>query len=283
MLKKGNLLVISTFLTILITLFLFFFSCASNSSQKNGFAIYTSIEPIRFLIDNLTGGEIATQTLIKPGADPHTFEISASQLSEILKAKAYFSIDIPFELTMIDKIKKQNKNFKVYKLYENSKPDEDIHIWLSINKIKEISGKILNSLIELYPDKKDIFNQNYNILINKLNGLNDTLKFNIESSNIKSFLVFHPSLTYFAADYGLNQISIENEGKVPSGNYLIDVNKRIKEDKISFIIVQPEFPVEQISQFVKDNKLDVVTVDILNYNLFDTLIKISEIFVKYRK
>ncbi|MCR4422774.1 MAG: zinc ABC transporter solute-binding protein [Spirochaetales bacterium] len=282
--KVGNLLII--FIILFAALFAFFLtlsSCGTSKNQISSFSIYTSLEPIKFLIDNISGGEIPVGTLIKPGSDPHTFEISAKQLSDLIKSKAYFSIDLPFEKTLIDKIKRQNKNFKVYQLFKEEEGDEDVHIWLSISKIKQVSENILSSIIELYPEKKDIYKENYNNLLNKLDNLNDIVRFNIESSNIKSFLVFHPALTYFANDYGLNQISIENEGKVPSGSYLLEISKKIKKDNIRFIFVQEEFPIEQISQFVKDNNLEVVKIEILNYNLFDTLLKISEIFTKYKK
>ncbi len=256
------------------------FSCQTKSNQSNNISIFTSVEPIKFLIDNITGGDIYVDTLVKPGVDPHTFEISAKQLADIVKSKAYFSIDFPFEITLTEKIKKQNKNFKIYKLYINEDQVEDAHVWLSISKIKDITEKILQSLVELYPDKKDIFQENYNILLNKLDQIDEAIRFNIENSGFKAFLIFHPALTYFAQDYGLTQIAIEHEGKIPTGQHLAEIDKEIKVNKISFILVQPEFPVEQISQFIKDNNLKVYSVNLLNYNVLDTLLKISEIFIQ---
>ena len=34
------------------------------------------------------------------------------------------------------------------------------------------------------------------------------------------FLVFHPAWSYFARDYGLIQVSVEQEGKEPKGAQL---------------------------------------------------------------
>lgn len=35
-------------------------------------------------------------------------------------------------------------------------------------------------------------------------------------------MIYHPALSYFARDYGLNQISIEEGGKEPSPAHLKD-------------------------------------------------------------
>lgn len=270
----------STTLIFLTIIIFSIFSCQNLNKNKEKVDIYTSIAPIKFIIDNITGEILNTATLIKPGSDPHTFEISAKELQLLANAKAYFSIDLPYEKTIVDKMTKQNiSSFKVFSIELNE--GKDIHRWTSISKIKEISKEFVKALTELYPDKKNLFDTNYNVFIDKLNNLNEAIKYNIENSKIKTFLILHPALTYFAEDYGLNQISIEKEGKEPSLSDLIELGKRIKKDNIKFIFLQPEFPEEQILQFIKDNKIEAINIDILGYNIFETLLKVSETFLNY--
>lgn len=57
----------------------------------------------------------------------------------------------------------------------------------------------------------------------------------------RSFLIFHPALSYIARDYNLTQIPIEFEGKDPSASYLGEVIDRARADSISTILVQKEF------------------------------------------
>lgn len=268
-------------LKLILLLILLSFSCSKSLEQNTKVDVYTSIPPIQFLIDNITGGNLVSKTILKPGSDPHTFEITPKEIALILKSKLYISIDLPFENILVEKIQKQNKNFKLILAYKNN--SEDIHLWTSITKIKILSENIFNALAELYPESKDLYASNYKNFLEKLNNLDIAIKFNIDSSKIKDFLIIHPALTYFAEDYGLFQISIEEEGKVTSTADLIEISKKIKEKSIRFIFIQPEFPEKQIEQFIKDNKLEPITIDILAYNIFDTLLKVSEAFVLYKK
>ena len=272
-------------ITIFALLFIFFIlaisniSCSKNNIDKN--TIYTSMDPIKFIIDNIKSDEINVGTIMKPGSDPHTFEISPKDISLILNSYAYLKIGIPFEENIVDKINKQNKKFNIISIYENG--NNDPHIWLSVKIINVLAENILNELTKLYPQNKSIFDDNYKIFIDKLNQIEKSIRFNIESSKIKSFLIIHPALTYFADDYGLTQIPIEEEGKIPTGNDLIELSKKIKEDKIRFIFSQPEFPSRQVSQFIKDNDLKEYNINFLDYNIFNTLILISEVFLNEGK
>jgi len=55
-------------------------------------------------------------------------------------------------------------------------------------------------------------------------------------------MVFHPAWGYFAHEYGLEQISIEREGKEPSAQDLAYIIDEAKEEGIRVVFVSPEFP-----------------------------------------
>ena len=46
--------------------------------------------------------------------------------------------------------------------------------------------------------------------------VNDSIRTLLKESQGKTFITFHPSLSYFARDYGLIQYSLEEGGKEPS-------------------------------------------------------------------
>jgi zinc transport system substrate-binding protein len=55
------------------------------------------------------------------------------------------------------------------------------------------------------------------------------------------FMVFHPSWGYFAQAYGLEQVSIEFEGKEPKPAELQYLIQYAKERSIKVVFVQPQF------------------------------------------
>ena len=70
--------------------------------------------------------------------------------------------------------------------------------------------------------------------------LNEEIKEKLaKSGNPQGFLIFHPLWGYFFKEYGLQQFSIELEGKEPSPAELIKELKEVKNMKIWNIWVQP--------------------------------------------
>jgi zinc transport system substrate-binding protein len=57
----------------------------------------------------------------------------------------------------------------------------------------------------------------------------------------RRFYVFHPGWAYFARDYGLEQVAIEEEGKEPDPARLARLIERAKQDGVKVIFVQPQF------------------------------------------
>ena len=54
-------------------------------------------------------------------------------------------------------------------------------------------------------------------------------------------MVFHPAWTYFAKDYGLEQVSIEEGGKEPGPRALQRISEKGKKLEIKVIFVQKQF------------------------------------------
>ena len=58
------------------------------------------------------------------------------------------------------------------------------------------------------------------------------------------FMVFHPAWGYFADAYGVEQISVEIEGKEPKPLQLQRLIENAKKGGIKVIFVQPQFSVK---------------------------------------
>jgi zinc transport system substrate-binding protein len=51
-------------------------------------------------------------------------------------------------------------------------------------------------------------------------------------------MIYHPALSYFARDYGLQQISIEEGGKEPSPAHLKDLVDLCRQEDVRIIFIQ---------------------------------------------
>jgi zinc transport system substrate-binding protein len=93
-------------------------------------------------------------------------------------------------------------------------------------------------------------------------------------------VVFHPSWGYFAADYGLNMITIEIEGKEPSAQDLAKLVDLAKEKHVKVIFVQPQFSTRSAQAVAEEIGGEVVAVDPLAKDYIANMDKVSDIFAR---
>jgi len=208
--------------------------------------------------------------MVPPGASPHTYEPTPGQLEEISKAKIYAKVGsgIEFELAWMDKIIKMNgemlvvdcasrvKLFTVsYKYveaavyYEYDESDEaksdlkgiDPHIWLSPANAKVMVENIYEDLVKIDPQRKEYYKKNLDSYLLELDKLNDEIVQTFSGKENKKIIVFHPTWAYFAKDYGIEQVPIEEEGKEPTAKGIEDLISQAKEYNIKVIFASPEF------------------------------------------
>ena len=68
-----------------------------SSVYASSIEVMTSIVPQKYFIEQIGKDKVVVNVMVKPGFSPATYEPKTSQMRKIAKAKAYFSIGVPFE------------------------------------------------------------------------------------------------------------------------------------------------------------------------------------------
>ncbi len=216
--------------------------------------VFVSIVPQKYFVERIGGDQVKVEVMVKSGESPATFNPNPKKMSLLSQAKLYFSIGVPFETIWIDRIRSIHPNLQFVPLHDkvrkaadhehdshHSHSTGDPHIWTSPAKVKVIAQKIKDTLTLAKPEKEKQFEQNLQAFFNDLDILDKDIRTILAKSNNRRFMVFHPAWSYFAEDYGLEQIAIEHEGKEPGARTL---QKTIEEGKrlgIKVIFVQKQF------------------------------------------
>ena len=76
----------------------------------------------------------------------------------------------------------------------------------------------LQALCQLEPENKTFFQKNYQQLLSSIDRQDSIIRksFKDNPEMVRKFVIYHPILTYFARDYQLEQLAIEEEGREPS-------------------------------------------------------------------
>jgi len=293
-------ILITVFLTTLLSL-TGLLSCKTKESTNN--TIIVSIAPLKGFVEDITCGDFMVEVLVPEGSSPETYSPTPQQIIQIEKAAFVFTTGlIDFETELVDKISKSliSNNKKITPLSKNipllsgtcSHSHDDLathdghhhgtdpHIWTSPEQLKVIAENIYNTIISIYPDSVK-YTDGFRDLYKKIDSLSIWVEGEVKASNNKKFLIYHPALAYYANDYELEQISIENEGKEPSATHMKSIIDEARLAGIKSIMYQREFPRSVVEPIAKELDAEIVEINPLSEDILNEIRKIT--FVIARK
>lgn len=189
--------------------------------------LLVSVPPYQSLVQQIAGDAFLVTTVVPPSADPHTYEPTARQLSEIAEGRLWFQIGEPFERKLFSLLPKAESldlrqgltmihNSDSHHVCSHAHADEmDRHIWLSPKMVAHQIDTIALALSERYPEQKEGIHARSEALKKQLYELNVEIELRLHKTTARSFLISHPAFAYFCRDYGCSQLSVEQEGKEP--------------------------------------------------------------------
>lgn len=279
---------------IYITTLLLLVGCVQPKPQAEGEQIYVSIAPLRALVEGIVEQDFPIEVLVPAGASPESFELSPKQLIALNGAQWLFSTGlIEFETTLLARLEGRTPIVALdhgieliagscshaHHAGHHHAHGVDPHIWTSPRALKQMSQTIYSVIHESYPDSVR-YTQNFNRLQERLDSLDEAVVARIEASDVESFIIYHPALTYYARDYGLRQIAIEQEGKEPSAKRLAELIRVAHAEGIRRVLVQRQFPTSSVEAVAEDMEAEVVVFDPLEEHVIENIGHITDLITR---
>ena len=152
----------------------------------------------------------------------------------------------------------------------------DPHIWLSPDLVKQMSEKITHVLIELNPGEAAKYKTNYLEFAKEIDELDARIRRTLDPYEGRKIIVFHPSLTYYARDYGLVQLSLESGGKEPTPQHMTGLVKVAKEEGIQTIDIKSEFNRDHARVFAEEIEGEIVQISPLDPDWSENLLELTQ-------
>ena len=245
--------------------------------------IIASILPQADFVEHVGGDNVEVIVMIPPGANPATYEPTASQLKAASSAAMYVKVGsgLPFEEVWLDNIGSANPNMLIVDTSEGvDLIPGDPHIWLSPRSAMVQVENIYKGLVAVDPENSEYYYRNKEQYINDLEVLDTDITESLSGFDGRNFMVFHPSWGYFSRDYDLTMIAVEIEGKEPSAGDMVHLVETAKENNIKFIFVQPQFSTKSAEVIAKEIGGSVVAVDPLPQDYITNLRIVSNTFAQ---
>ena len=241
----------------------------TSGTEKPAVTVTVTISPYKYFVDQIAKGKVNVNVMVSNGNNPETYEPYAQQMMELSKSALYLKVgSIGFEQTWMKKLQDNAPDMKVIDTSVGIKPAKtpggniDPHVWMSCSNARIIASNILKALCELEPKNKAFFEKNYQSLLSIIDKRDSTIKesFKKDPDLVRKFVIYHPILTYFARDYQLEQLAIEEEGREPSASQLKSLIERARKEKIKFCLIQAEFANRNTTTFINEshtNPMDI--------------------------
>ncbi|QEZ90109.1 zinc ABC transporter, periplasmic substrate-binding protein [Aliarcobacter cibarius] len=183
--------------------------------------------------------------------------ISSGDLMEPWKNKIVSSLKIENKVFDMSKhvklieIEEKNHNEHDHEKDHNHNSNIDPHYWVSLNNYILMTKVITQLFIEKDPVNKDIYKENSDKYLQKIEALKIKYDTSLNSCKNKKILVNHNAFGYFADEYDVKQYSISGltpESK-PSAKVVSELIDLVKNEKINTVFFE-EFASPKVAQTI---------------------------------
>ena len=263
-------------------------ACVNRTESER--ILTVSIEPQRYLLEQIVGDEWTINTMLSKGSNPETFDPPMSALKSASNSAAYFKMGtITFEDVITAKIggkmKIVNTSAGIPLLHGTHNcsnhahkhiNDADPHVWSSVRNAKIIARNMCDAMINIDTKNTNKYQQNYARLEAKLDSIDSEITRILADKQGETFVTWHPSLSYFARDYSLNQLAIGSENKEMSAEAFRTKIDEIKALGINVMLLQPEMDNSRTDEIARQSDIRTTTINLLGYDWPEQMIQVAK-------
>lgn len=260
----------------------------SDSDKKT---IFVTITPMQSIIEEITAGDFDIEVIVPKGASPETFEPTPKQVTSFSDAEFIFSTGIiDFEKSLVERISGDAEVVNLSNGIEliagscshgnhQHKHGVDPHIWTSPRALRTMVTNAHKAIMAHYPDSVK-YTEATGRLLERIDALDTYCATRIKAEGVEAMMIYHPAYTYYARDYGIEQIAIEHDGKEPSLRQTTALIEKAKEHGVKAILRQPQYSEDKVRAIANDAGAEIITTDPLAEDILGEIERVTEIICR---
>ena len=258
--KKNKIIFMLLIFTIMLS------GCQINTDTMKDIDIYTTIYPIRYLIDSLYGNYSTINSIYPSGVDPNTFEISDKKLKEYSSSDLFVFDSLDKDRDFAVKMLNNNKNLKLIDVSHGMTYTNDIaELWLNPYNYLMMAQNTKDGLLEYVTNpylisntEKTGINDKYEELKYNLSRLDADIKEDISLASYDTIVVDDDAWK-FLEKYNLKVIVLEE--KDLKQTTIDEVVRLINSGKIKYIFSSSEETNDTCKDLIKNYNVQLVTLN----------------------
>ncbi len=233
--------------------------------------VAASIPPLADMVRQVGGHRVDVLTMVPPGASPHTYEPTPSQMRDLARARLLFLNGVGLEFWADKAVEAaDNPQLQVVVLSQgmdilqhSAHAQGNPHLWLSPRRAMTYVARIRDALIAADPAGEAVYRRNAQAYLTQLRTLDADIRQAVATFRSKEMVTFHAAWAYFIADYGLHQAAVlePTPGKEPSAAEIAQIVAVVKASGAPAVFAEPQFSPRAMQAIAEAAGVPVLTLD----------------------
>lgn len=259
--------------SLLVLLFavvlVFAWCCTPKKCDK--MSVSVSILPQKYLVKQIVGELVDVHVMVPAGSSPEAYDPTPQDLLQMSRSSIYFAVgDFGFERAWMSRFQEQNPEMRVVDTSEGigrlgeGTHETDPHVWTSPKNMQQMGRVVRDVLVQADSAHAEIYKKNFLQFSDRMDSLHLRMKQLYAIAPCRTFVIYHPALSYFAAEFDLQQLSVEQGHKEPSAADIRRLIDEIRESGARVILIQQEFDARMVETLAAETGLRVVRINPLS-------------------
>lgn len=246
--------------------------------------VVVTIHPLSSIVKAVGGPLVRVETLLPPGASPHTFEPRPAHVRAVAEAQLVVAVGAGLDDWVLA-IARSAKDAGILLASEHviaagmgrafddhehddthghSHGDIDPHVWLDPMVVKEaIAPAIAEALIQALPEHRRAIESHLQRFQQELDQLDAWIRERLASVGTGAFISYHAAWGYFADRYGLEHAaSVAGfPGQEPSARWIAQVVQLARERGIKVVFAEPQLSPKAAETIAREIQGQVLLLD----------------------
>ena len=158
----------------------------------------------------------------------------------------------------------------------------DPHVWSSLRNMRLMAKNVADALCKLDGNNAEYYKSNLDKLSSRIDSLDAVTEAALDTVKVRKFIVWHPSLSYFANDYGLKQITVGSHGKELSVKELAErIREATDTDSQCVFFFQKEFDSHSAAEINRQFGAKIVIINPMNPDWESEIMNLTDALRNY--
>jgi ABC-type Zn uptake system ZnuABC Zn-binding protein ZnuA len=243
-------------------------AAGSAASQDTHPTLAATIFPLFDIVRHVAGPAAAVTLMLPPGASPHTFEPTPSQVRALAGARVIFVVghgldDWAARLARSAGAARVVVVDRGVVLRREADGTVDPHYWLAPANAKAIARTVAGELEGLVPARRSDIQSALTRYLGQLDAVEAEIRGILADLPTRRIATFHDAFGYFAEAFGLEVAAVFEPypGREPSPRFVAEFQRKVRAAGVHTLFAEPQLSLDPLRPLARDLGVTLSVLD----------------------